>query len=78
MTLPPDLADPLNRPTFSAALPGAVREVADASLPLFPRVEARCATCESHQGYVFSDGPPERGGTRFCVNGAGLTFTPAA
>jgi peptide-methionine (R)-S-oxide reductase len=56
-----------------------VREEADASLPLFPRVEVRCARCESHQGYVFADGPPERsGGTRFCVNGAGLTFTPAA
>jgi peptide-methionine (R)-S-oxide reductase len=40
------------------------------------RVEVRSTYGDSHLGHVFEDGPPERGGLRYCINSASLRFIP--
>jgi peptide methionine sulfoxide reductase msrA/msrB len=41
-----------------------------------PRTEVRSKYADSHLGHVFDDGPSERGGKRYCMNGAALRFIP--
>lgn len=40
------------------------------------RVEVRSKHGDSHLGHVFTDGPHEMGGLRYCINSASLRFIP--
>jgi peptide-methionine (R)-S-oxide reductase len=65
-------------PSFSKPIdPVHVREVVDQSHGM-TRTEVRSTFGESHLGHVFSDGPAEQGGLRYCINSASLRFIPRA
>ena len=40
------------------------------------RVEVRSKHGDSHLGHVFTDGPRDKGGLRYCINSASLRFIP--
>ncbi|KKD60541.1 methionine sulfoxide reductase B [Grimontia sp. AD028] len=40
------------------------------------RVEVRSKHGDSHLGHVFTDGPKDKGGLRYCINSASLRFIP--
>jgi peptide-methionine (R)-S-oxide reductase len=61
-------------PSFTKPiLPAYVTELRDATLGMV-RIEVRSTHGDSHLGHVFSDGPANRGGLRYCINSASLRF----
>ncbi|MGZ9413898.1 peptide-methionine (R)-S-oxide reductase MsrB [Mycoplasma sp. 5370] len=40
------------------------------------RVEVKSKNANSHLGHVFTDGPKDKGGLRYCINSASLRFIP--
>lgn len=40
------------------------------------RTEVKSPEANSHLGHVFTDGPAEQGGLRYCINSSALDFIP--
>ena len=55
--------------------PAAVTERPDNAF-FSKRTEVRSAIADDHLGHVFPDGPKDRGGMRYCMNGVSLKFIP--
>jgi len=61
-------------PSFTKPIePANVNELRDTTHGMI-RTEVRSTHADSHLGHVFSDGPRDRGGLRYCINSASLRF----
>lgn len=63
-------------PSFTKPItPNAVTEHTDRSF-FVTRTEVRSAVADNHLGHVFTDGPKDSTGLRYCMNGVALQFIP--
>lgn len=60
-------------PSFDDALKGKIIFKKDTSYGMI-RTEIICATCGSHLGHIFDDGPKNTTGKRYCVNTSSIEF----
>lgn len=61
-------------PSFTKPIdPGYINELRDTSHGMI-RTEVRSVHGDSHLGHLFTDGPQDRGGLRYCINSASLRF----
>lgn len=61
-------------PSFTKPIePANINELRDSSHGMI-RTEVRSTHGDSHLGHVFTDGPEDRGGLRYCINSASLRF----
>lgn len=61
-------------PSFSKPIESThVNELTDDTHGMV-RTEVRSTHGDSHLGHVFTDGPTEKGGLRYCINSASLKF----
>ncbi|MDO5027368.1 MAG: peptide-methionine (R)-S-oxide reductase MsrB [Tissierellia bacterium] len=63
-------------PSFSKPIDKNITYFKDDFLTGRPRMEVRSKNADSHLGHVFDDGPEDKGGLRYCINGASLRFIP--
>jgi len=63
-------------PSFSKPINTQLIEEKEDTSHGMNRVEVRSSTGDAHLGHVFTDGPTETGGLRYCINGASLRFIP--
>ena len=65
-------------PSFSSPISAHnIEEKTDATLGM-ERTEVKSTKSDAHLGHVFDDGPPEKGGKRYCINSAAMNFIPKA
>ncbi|MEG0365449.1 MAG: peptide-methionine (R)-S-oxide reductase MsrB [Coprobacillus sp.] len=63
-------------PSFSKPIDKRIiNELRDSSHGM-ERTEVRSKTGDIHLGHVFTDGPTDKGGLRYCINSASLSFIP--
>jgi peptide methionine sulfoxide reductase msrA/msrB len=63
-------------PAFSKPIDKSlIEELTDSSFGRV-RTEVRSQLSDAHLGHVFTDGPKELGGLRYCINSASLKFIP--
>lgn len=63
-------------PSFTQPVSKEAVEVLPDTSSGMVRVEVRSANADSHLGHVFTDGPKDQGGLRYCINSASLRFVP--
>lgn len=63
-------------PSFTKPIASyVVTTLTDTSLGM-TRTEVRSRSGDSHLGHLFTDGPADKGGLRYCMNSAALRFVP--
>ena len=61
-------------PSFTKPIESTnINEIRDTTRGMI-RTEVRSSQGDSHLGHVFTDGPADRGGLRYCINSASLRF----
>ena len=65
-------------PSFSRPISPEVANYKEDHSHNMDRIEVRSRVGDSHLGHVFPDGPRDKGGLRYCINGVATRFVPKA